>query len=309
VARPITQDSSDYREVSATDDGATVLAVHGARTANIWIAPAVDTSHPKQVTFTNFDGLGGVAWMPDGRLVYTLTSGGEEDLWLTDTAEGAPQQLTRRAGLNRQPTVSPDGRHIVFVSTRDGRPHLWRIDADGRHPTQLTHGAEDIEPSVAPDGRQVFFRWRPAEGQTPRIARISLQGGQPASITEGISAEPAVSPDGRLVGLMFRPAPAAPNQLVVMPTGGGNLEVLSEFPAHFGRFRWTPDSRGLAYADRALGVGNIYVQPLDGGPPEQLTRWDTEPVFAFDWSQDGKWLAFSRGALTSEAVAITDVSR
>jgi hypothetical protein len=36
-----------------------------------------------------------------------------------------------------------------------------------------------------------------------------------------------------------------------------------------------------------------------------LTRWGADPVFFFDWSRDGKWLAFSKGANTSDVVLIT----
>jgi len=56
--------------------------------------------------------------------------------------------------------------------------------------------------------------------------------------------------------------------------------------------QWTPDGRGLAYATLA----NIWVQPLGGGPPYQLTHFpdDDRIIQDFEWSADGKRLAFSR---------------
>jgi Tol biopolymer transport system component len=67
-----------------------------------------------------------------------------------------------------------------------------------------------------------------------------------------------------------------------------------------------PDGNGLAYAARQQGVGNIWVQPLDGSPAKQLTHWGTNPIFSFGWSRDGKWLAYASGSITSDVVVITD---
>jgi len=38
---------------------------------------------------------------------------------------------------------------------------------------------------------------------------------------------------------------------------------------------------------------------LNGGPPAQLTHWSSSPIFSFDWSRDGKWLAYAGGSLNS----------
>jgi len=44
---------------------------------------------------------------------------------------------------------------------------------------------------------------------------------------------------------------------------------------------------------------------IDGGEPEQLTNFPGDQVFNFDYSQDGKWLAASRGRVTSDVVLIS----
>jgi len=62
----------------------------------------------------------------------------------------------------------------------------------------------------------------------------------------------------------------------------------------------------LAYADKQEGIGNIWIQPLDGSPPRQLTHWQPNPILSFDWSRDGKWLAYASGTLTSDVVRISD---
>ena len=55
------------------------------------------------------------------------------------------------------------------------------------------------------------------------------------------------------------------------------------------------------------GVSNIWVRPLDGGAPRQLTKFNSEQIFWFDWSTDGQQLGVSRGAVTSDVVMMKDL--
>jgi Tol biopolymer transport system component/DNA-binding winged helix-turn-helix (wHTH) protein len=306
ATRRITNDLSNYRDLSVTNDGRTLIAVQSERKANIAIASTGDTSRLTQLTNTNFDGLDGMSWTPDGKLVYTLNTGGEENLWLADAMGDTPRQLTSHGGINRQPVVSPDGRYVVFVSNRSSRQHLWRIDIDGQRPFELTHGAEDSNPSFTADGQSVVFQAN-AFGRT--IFRIPIGGGEPIPVTDKTAALPVVSPDGTNVALVYRPPPAGLNQFAIFPVAGGELRMIHELPAHYGRFGWMPDSKAICYADKQEGVGNIWMQPLDGSAPKQLTHWNPGPIFSFAWSRDGKWLAFASGTQMSDVVFITDLAR
>ena len=305
--RRITNDLADYRDLSLTSDVGTLIAVQSERRGNIWIAPADNPDEATQVTSTNYDGLNGLSWTPEGKIVYTLPGAVEQNLWIADPRGGSPEQLTSHAGFNRQPSVSPDGHFIVFVSNRTGREHLWRIDADGRNPRELTHGAAEVDPSFSPDGRWVFFR--SLISGVGFVFRVGIEGGEAVRLMDYRAGEPVASPDGTLVAVFYRAAPTATNQLAVVPSAGGEPRMIRDLPAHFGRFRWTPDGRALAYSARYEGVGNIWLQPLDGSAPRQWTRWGTDPVFFFDWSRDGKRLAFSKGTVTSDVVKVSATRR
>ena len=62
---------------------------------------------------------------------------------------------------------------------------------------------------------------------------------------------------------------------------------------------WTPDGRGVAYAKD----GNLWVQPLSGGAPRQLTRFtDGREIRSFEWSRDGQRLAITRSTVTNDIV-------
>ena len=245
-----------------------------------------------------------MSWTPDGKLVYTSQIAGEQNLWIIDPNQAQPKQLTSGDGFNETPLVSPDGRYVVFLSNQNGREHLWRIDIDGRHPVELTHGTHDRLPTFTADGQGVIFN----ADSPASLFRVSIDGGERAQITGTGIFDPSVSPDGKLMACGYRPAPADKNRFAIA-CDGRSPTIISDWPALYGRLHWSPDNKAIAYAARQEGVGNIWLQPLDGGAPKQLTHWNPAPIFSFDWSRDGKWLAYANGSLTSDVVVIRDLRR
>ena len=70
--------------------------------------------------------------------------------------------------------------------------------------------------------------------------------------------------------------------------------------------RWMPDGQGLTYIVTRGGTSNIWSQPLKGGPPRQVTKFDQDEIFAFAWSSDGR-LACVRGVNTMTAVLVRNL--
>jgi hypothetical protein len=68
----------------------------------------------------------------------------------------------------------------------------------------------------------------------------------------------------------------------------------------------SPDGRALAFIDTKNGVSKIVAQPLEGGPPKQLTDFKADRIFSFAYSRDGRQLALSRGTQSSDVVLISD---
>ena len=205
-----------------------------------------------------------------------------------------------------EPTLAVD-THIFRVSNRTGLNHIWRMDVDGTRPRELTHGAGDSEPDISADGQWVVYKAN-VSGQG-NIFRVAMDGGDPVLVTNGISGLPVVSPDGKQIALIYRTASAAPNKFAIMPFAGGEPQLIHDLPAHYGRFRWMPDGSGIAYADKQSGAGNIWIQPLDGSQPRQLTYWAANPIFSFAWSRNGNRLAFAGGTQTSDVVLINDLQQ
>ncbi|MBI3483749.1 MAG: PD40 domain-containing protein [Acidobacteria bacterium] len=92
------------------------------------------------------------AWAPNGQLLAFSwrRPNGNYDLYLMDTASRQIVELTRDAARNERPSWAPDGRHIVFESTRTGTRQIWTMLADGTQARQLTFEGHNESPNWSP---------------------------------------------------------------------------------------------------------------------------------------------------------------
>jgi TolB protein len=89
------------------------------------------------------------AWSPNGQLLAFSwrRPSGNYDIYAMDIVSRQLVELTRDAGRNERPSWAPDGRHIVFESTRTGTRQIWSMLADGSQPHQLTYEGQNESPS------------------------------------------------------------------------------------------------------------------------------------------------------------------
>ncbi|MET0649440.1 MAG: winged helix-turn-helix domain-containing protein [Pyrinomonadaceae bacterium] len=305
--RRVTNDLNTYLGASVTADGSALVTVQTDRVPNVWVAPAGDAARARQITTGSgkFDGYYGLSWAPDGRVVYASLAGGGWDIWAMNADGTGQRQLTVGARSNYGPSVSPDGRYVVFVSNRTGGGfNIWRMDADGSNPVRLTSGRGENFPHVTPDGRSVVYAT--VGGQEAAIWKVSIDGGEPVRLTSRPASWPFVSPDGKSFVCTYGEGPFAANRLAVIPIEGGEPTRLYDVaPTFRANTVWLPDNRGIAYLDARTGTTNVWMQPLAGGRPVQLTNFTADHVASFDWSRDNRLLA-TRSVETTSVVLIKD---
>src|SRR5688500_2631572 len=177
-----------------------------------------------------------------------------------------------RARLIRWPSLSPDGRKLVFSAMN----RLYIQDYPGGSPRLLTNAAEgEFMPTWAPDGQSVVYAtWTTTGGH---IKRASVNGGAPQTLTrnEGYYLDPAFSPDGSRIVFM---AGAASDQLysILMDTppederdDHGPREIGGVSPPNTLEIRWMP----------AAGGPGMLVASAQGGRGVHFARNDGNRVY------------------------------
>jgi TolB protein len=92
------------------------------------------------------------SWSPNGQLLAFSwrRPSGNYDIYAMDIVSQQLVELTKDEGRNERPSWAPDGRHIVFESTRTGTRQIWSMLADGSQPHQLTFEGQNESPSWSP---------------------------------------------------------------------------------------------------------------------------------------------------------------
>jgi TolB protein len=92
------------------------------------------------------------AWSPNGQLLAFSwrRPSGNFDIYIMDIVSRQLVELTRDAGRNERPSWAPDGRHLVFESTRTGTRQIWTMLADGSEPKQVTFSGQNESPNWSP---------------------------------------------------------------------------------------------------------------------------------------------------------------
>jgi Tol biopolymer transport system component len=304
-SRRITNDLNEYVSASLTDDSNTLAVVERDSLANLWTAPAGDAARARQIT-SGAGKYGRVSWMPDGKLLYNLREGTDLNIWRMDADGSNQKQLTSDSGMNFHAAASPDGRFIIFASSRGAGPNdynIWRMGADGSNAKQLTQGGSDVSPTFSPDGKWIVYQSH-VSGR-PHLWKVPIDGGQAVQLTNVTSWPPSVSPDGKYIACGYWDEQLNSQfAVVIIPFDGG--QPIKSFNIPIGLMRWTADSSGLMFIDNRGGVSNIWLQPLAGGAPKQITDFKSDLIFSFDWSRD-RQLACSRGIATGDVFIISNL--
>jgi serine/threonine protein kinase/Tol biopolymer transport system component len=300
-AHRFTNDLTDYQaSLDMTRDRKTLATIESTTAADLWLAPGGDAARARQIT-TGARANRGLSWLTSGAIVYADANG---DMFSVQEDGSNRTLLTPGEHNNSLPATCGDGRFIVFHAYRNEKVNVWRMDADGSNPVQLTNEAFAVNPECSPDGKWVLY----LRGNDLTAWQIPIQGGPPPLVVaQNVVAEtPQVSPDGKLLAYRAMAATmTSPMVLTVVPFGGGSPVYRFDLPSGVGEIRWAPDGKALDYLLARGGATNIWRQPLTGGPPKQITNFQSDQIFDFAWSRDGKQLALARGSTASDVILIS----
>ncbi len=183
-----------------------ITAVRRGRPALAFVDPK-NGRITREIVLDDLDDALGPAWSPDGRtLVLSGNRGGLTDLYLVEVASGVVTALTSDPFADLEPTFTPDGRTVVFVTERFSTDLEWlrpgplrlarmAIATKEVQPIQAFLTGKHLSPQVSADGRHVTFVAEP-DGVS-NLYRIGIDGGPVSRLTAfatGIAGIAASSP-------------------------------------------------------------------------------------------------------------------
>jgi len=179
----------------------------------------------------------------------------------------------RFRGTNSSPAWSPDGTQIAFMSSLNGDPEIYVVDADGARLHRVTFAA----------GVNTSPVWNPKTGK--QMVFVSDRGGEPVLYLSdsdgsnvqkldlpdmGYVVDPAWSPNGQLLAFSWR-RPSGNYDIYVMDIVSRQLAELTKDEERNERPSWAPDGRHLVFESTRTGTRQIWSMLADGSQPRQLT--------------------------------------
>ena len=257
------------------------------------------------------------ALSPDGKWVaYTLTTPNVQenknssDLWISSVDGLVHRQLTTHAAADRNASWSPDGKWILFESTRSGENQLWLISPTGGEPRQFTTLSTGASQAVwSPDGSMIAYVSEvfPEYSDKPFSESDVLNKKKLKDLSEGkIKAQV-------FTRLLYRHwdhwVEGKRQHIFIQPLEGGEPRNLtpgdrdavpssSTFSAGID-FCFSPDGKEIAYTatpvparEEAWNTNHdIYILSLAGGAPRQLTTNPAADGYP-QYSPDGRYIAY-----------------
>lgn len=318
----VTKDTNTYEGLAISSDGRTFATVQQQITFGIDLLPRTGNGPvqsvpglPEHLESMEF------SWTNDSQL---LISEGDRVVRTDTDGTNTATLLTDPSSLLEYPAACGKQGEVVFSWSFHGGANVanvWRMNADGSNPTQLTQGKQDFVPACSPDTKSAYYFDFP-NGQ---LMRVPAAGGT-AEPVPGTAVPNAfltgpftLSPDGQYLGFMVRVVSpqnsssklglkdlamdsASPRLFDVDPRATGN--------SGFGNLiHFTADSKAVAYVIGDKDADNIWIQPLDGSKGHQLTNFTSQSIIDFRWSPGGKTLALLRGQTQSDVVLFRQSSQ
>src|SRR5271155_237763 len=322
--RRVTNDLNFYSGTSITSDGSALATAQVSLTGSLWVAgfgSSASFSPPRQISsgISRADGISGIIWTPDGKIIYTYYTSGSIQLASalpdgSDVHDIAPGVVTPN-----WLSSCGDGRHFVFGMGRGkDSSSIWRADMDGSNLTQLSTGKLAVHPNCSPDGKFVVYVG--VAGDSIHLMRVGIDDGAPTEVSKEELFSPVIAPDGNSLAAAYQPEPGKRPNLAIVGLDGGEIrngydlppETQSAFGGDGGqKLAWTKDGRAVLYPVNKDGVVTLWAQPVgaQGSAPAAAKQvMNLGPDFqwgAYTLSPDGKQIIYAHGRAVTDAVLIS----
>lgn len=215
--------------------------------------------------------------------------------WWSREPAAAPEELhrlpvTRLAGKEHQPAISPDGKAVAFVWDRPGEtePGIWVQYAGHDSPRRITpEGAAYASPAWSPDGRSLAADDTPSRQEAFAIYLISLDTGERRRLTSPEALivgdlEPRFSPDGAAV-TFIRMFHRAHQELFNVSLASGAVAQLTADRRRITGQDWLADGRTLVFSSDGGGEYRLWKREQSGAAGRGFGSPESTATFRFSF--------------------------
>ena len=304
TARAVTHDVSDYSDLSLSGDGRTLATTLGESHFELFVAPSTALASGQAEQLTSIAGQSGFSWAPDGQMI--LVQDFRLNVFNVATHGQTPLMSPQQDDYAAQPSACANGRYIVFaVGTHGGaiKRTIWRLDTGGGTLKQLSDGKLASNPVCSPDGKWVYYS---DDSNGGKLTRLPVEGGKAERLSEFPGYGFDISPDGK-VAVLETYSDAKGRLALVSVDSPKTVKLLDQQrPVEQQTVHFTRDGKAVVYPFDDQGAQNLWRQPLDGSPGQQITNFKSEYIAAFQWSFDGSKLAVVRFHEDSDVVLLEE---
>ncbi len=312
--RPISRDINSYETLSLSADGKALATVQQKTVSNFYVLPGQGgTNSNVSPFFSDGEQIQHFHWAPDGGL---LTTDGTR-LVRRDAHGRNRSRLVSDAAAGILSVCPCGSQYVVFPWAFAGGTNsigIWRVNADGSAPARLADGQFEETPVCSAHQNWVYY-----ESNRKQIWRVPLDASAKPEPIPGsavphailVGRELAISPDGNTLAYLTEVLTSEKQ------SGIEKIALLDLATLHSPRLldvdpristaaQFTADGKAVAYGIRENGVDNIWIQPINGSPGRQITKFDREQILSFHWSPDGQSLGILRGHTDSDVVLLQE---
>jgi len=221
-----------------------------------------------------------------GLIAYGTRAG---DIWVMHADGSHRRRLTRSGkGVDFDPDLSPDGKHVVFRSSRGryapdryhiGLEAIRVVDVGTRRERQIQPHTGGLFPAWSPDGTAIAFSGlHPGPEPVDTIQLMRPDGNSLVDL--GMPGEVATwSPDGMRLALASHPGDGNWAVWTMRRDGTERRRLTSPVlrppaGAHGDDpGAWSPDGSRLAYSSEVNGDRELFVMNADGSEKRRVTHW------------------------------------
>ncbi len=295
-------DGSDPRPIEALAatyfgyDGRATFSPDGTQLVAYWPLPErpygdlwridVASGAALQITELEFTPAGAPVWSGDGRsILFASDHAGSTTLWRVAAAGGEPHPVTSGSGEDTDPTLSADGRRLVYTNTRNSWRLVRRDPADATLSVLLQQRRPITSPRLSPDGRRVAFFSRAPKAEHLYLLEIASR--EVEQLTHGervLNVHPRWTDGGNAL-LYYREAPERALRRIGSDGQGDRLLIEGWHWMRENNSMPSPDGRTLVYLRRQDGKAiETRLHDLASGQSRALAALLVGP----DWTADGQ---------------------